>query len=59
VGSTCQITTTLNAQIPGSVQGGYRSNVESVTTIDDGGPDGDGDTTADNRRFATEGFFVP
>jgi hypothetical protein len=59
VGSTCQVSTTLNAQVPGAVQGGYRSNVESVTTIEDGGSDGDADTTLDNRRFATEGFFVP
>ena len=59
IGSTCDITTSLNAQVPGAVQGGYRANVESVTTIDDGGSDGNYGTPADNRRFATEGFFVP
>jgi len=58
-GATCDITTTLNAQVPGAVQGGYRGNVEAFTTIDDGGSDGNASTTIDNKRFATEGFFVP
>jgi|SRR4051794_35147731 hypothetical protein len=59
IGAACAVTTTLNAQVPGAVQGGYRSNVESFTTIDDGGADGNASTVIDNKRFATEGFFVP
>jgi hypothetical protein len=59
IGSTCAITTSFNAQVAGAIQGGYRGNVESVTTIDDGGSDGNYGTPIDNRRFATEGFFVP
>jgi len=59
-GSTCGWSTSLNAVIPGSVKGAKRSVWElGAVRIFDGGPDGDGDTAADNTVFARPGLFIP
>src|SRR3954453_22845555 len=45
IGSTCSIATTVNTLIPGLVVGGARSVWQlGQVSVDDGGPDGDGDT---------------
>jgi hypothetical protein len=59
-GSTCNLTTQLGAIIPGAVKEVKRAVWELDTVrIYDGGPDGDGDTTADNTLFARPGVFIP
>jgi dipeptidyl aminopeptidase/acylaminoacyl peptidase len=59
-GSACALSTTVDALIPGAIAEGKRS-VWQVTDarVFDGGADGDGDTTADNTLFATQGIFIP
>jgi hypothetical protein len=58
--STCAITTSADAIAPGAVPEGMRSIWEvGALRVYDGGDDGDGDTTADNELFATQGIFVP
>ena len=60
IGSTCNLSTTLNAAFPGASRGGKRSIWElDAVRIYDGGADGDGDTTADNTVFARPGIFIP
>jgi Tol biopolymer transport system component len=60
IGSTCSLSTTVNALIPGLVVAGARSNWEfGRVALYDGGTDGDGDTQGDNTLFATQGLFVP
>jgi hypothetical protein len=60
IGSACSISTTVNALIPGLVVAGARSNWEfGQVQVDDGGPDGDGDTAGDNTPFLAQGIFVP
>ncbi len=60
IGSTCSLSTTVNALIPGLVVAGARSNWEfDQVRLYDGGTDGDGDTQGDNTLFATQGLFVP
>ena len=60
IGSTCNYSTSLNAQIPGAVRGDRRAVwAMNAVEIYDGGADGDGDTTADNTLFARPGIFVP
>jgi hypothetical protein len=59
-GSTCNVTTTVNAIIPGSVKHIKRSVWEYADVrVYDGGADGDGDTTADNTVFLRPGVFIP
>jgi dienelactone hydrolase len=59
VGSTCQIATTANALVPGSVTEGRRSIWElGAIQVFDGGPDDD-PASSPNDVFATEGVFVP
>jgi hypothetical protein len=59
VGSTCSVTTTADAIIPGVVPEGKRS-VWEVGKVDvyDGGPDGVVSTN-DNTLFADQGIFIP
>jgi hypothetical protein len=59
LGSTCGVTTTIEAVVPGAIKEGMRANWE-LGRIDvfDGGPDNDADT-APNTLFATQGVFVP
>ena len=60
IGSTCALTSSFNALIPGSVQSGARSIWElGQVSVFDGGPDGDGDTVSDNTPFLRQGIFVP
>jgi hypothetical protein len=56
-GGTCQLTTTAEAVLPGSVTEGARAiwGLDQVKVYD-GGPAGDG---ADASLFAVEGLFVP
>jgi hypothetical protein len=58
-GSTCSLSTTMDAVIPGAVPEGKRSIWQlGQTEVYDGGPDGLAGT-ADNTLFATQGVFVP
>jgi Tol biopolymer transport system component len=60
VGSTCSISTTADAILPGQVTENARSNWElGQIQVYDGGSDSDADTTADNTLFMDEGIFVP
>ena len=59
-GSTCHLSTAVNSFIPGAVKEAKRSNWEiSEVRVFDGGPDGDGDTTADNTVFLRPGILIP
>jgi hypothetical protein len=60
IGSTCSLSTTVNALIPGLVVAGARSNWQfDQVRLYDGGTDADGDTTGDNTLFMTQGVFIP
>jgi len=60
IGSTCNLSTSLNAVSPGAARGDKRSIWElDAVRIYDGGADGDGDTAADNTVFARPGIFIP
>jgi hypothetical protein len=60
IGSTCNLSTSLNTFIPGAVRDGKRGIWElDAVRIFDGGADGDGDTTVDNTVFARPGVFIP
>jgi hypothetical protein len=60
LGSTCALTSSANALLPGTVREGDRAiwGLGQVK-LHDGGPDGDADTPADNEIFAVQGIFVP
>jgi hypothetical protein len=59
VGSTCSLTSTLDAVIPGIVDESARAVWEmGQLSVLDGGPDGDVDTPG-NTVFARQGIFVP
>jgi hypothetical protein len=59
-GAVCSVNTTLDALLPGTVREGARA-VMQLGRVDvfDGGADEDVETPADNKRFATQGLFVP
>jgi hypothetical protein len=60
VGSDCTITTTVNTLYPGAIVAGKRAIWQMGRgRIDDSGPDGNPDTTADNTVFLDQGVFVP
>jgi hypothetical protein len=60
IGSTCELLTSMNVLIPESVTESRRRSWElDAVQIYDGGPDGEGETTADNTLFARPGIFVP
>jgi Tol biopolymer transport system component len=60
VGSDCTLTTTINTLYPGAIVGGKRAIWQMGRgRIDDSGPDGNPDTTADNTVFLDQGVFVP
>jgi len=60
VGSTCALTTTVDALVPGAVVEAKRSIwAVSAVQVHDGGADGDVTTRTDNALFATQGIFVP
>jgi predicted acyl esterase len=59
IGSSCAVSTTLNALVPGFVAAGKRAVWElDQVQVTDGGPDGD-PNTADNSLFAVQGVFAP
>ena len=59
VGSTCAVTTTANAVVPGAVKDGKRAIVEiGQLQIFDGGTDGVVATTP-NTLFEVQGIFIP
>jgi hypothetical protein len=59
-GTRCSIVTTANAVVSSSVISSQRAIWElGQIAIYDGGSDGDGDTTAGNQRFLSQGVFVP
>ena len=59
-GSTCNLSTSMDAVIPGSHMDVKLVNWElNAVRIYDGGADGEGDTTADNTVFMRPGIFVP
>jgi Tol biopolymer transport system component len=60
VGSDCSITTSADTLYPGAIVEGKRAIWQMGRgRLDDAGPDGNPDTTADNTVFATQGVFVP
>ncbi len=57
VGSTCAITTTFNAMIPGAIVAGSKANIEiGQEIVNDGGMSGMGGSPSE---FADAGVFVP
>jgi len=59
IGSTCNISTSANAVVPGSVKDGKRAVVEiQQIQVSDGGPDGVAATTP-NTLFSVQGIFIP
>jgi hypothetical protein len=59
IGSTCSVSTTANAVLPGAVQTGRRTMWQfDQVQLFDGGPDGVA-ATAGNGLLATQGVFVP
>jgi hypothetical protein len=58
VGSTCSVTTTADAYIPGMVREGQRGiwQMREPVQVFDSGPDGSG---ADATLFAVQGIFIP
>jgi hypothetical protein len=60
IGATCNLNTSLQAQVPGAVRGARRAIwALDAVQIYDGGADGDGNTIADNTPFVRPGVFVP
>ena len=56
IGSTCAITTTADAVVPGAIKESKRSVFElGQLRVDDGGADSDPATTGDNTLFAVAG----
>ncbi len=59
VGSTCAITTSANAVVPGAVKDGKRAIVEvGQIQVNDGGTDGVA-ATDPNTLFSVQGIFIP
>jgi hypothetical protein len=59
VGSTCSVSTTFNAVVPGAIVESQRTIWQmGETKVFDGGPDGLASTTP-NTLFADQGVFVP
>ena len=60
IGSTCSLTTTADALMPGTVRETKRTiwQLGEIVVLD-GGADGDADTAADNTVFLRQGMFVP
>jgi hypothetical protein len=59
-GGTCSLTTTADAVLADVVQENQRAVWQlGEVEVYDGGADGDGDTSADNTLFMTQGLFAP
>ena len=55
-----RLSTTLDALVPGVAVERARAIWElEPVTVNDGGADGDADTSGDNTLFATPGIFIP
>jgi Tol biopolymer transport system component len=60
IGSDCSISTTADTLVPGTIKESLRTIWQiGRVRVDDAGPDGNPDTTADNTVFAVQGVFVP
>jgi hypothetical protein len=60
IGSSCAVTTSTNAIVPGAVQATKRTIVElSQFQAYDGGADGNSQTTSDNTLYLVQGLFAP
>jgi hypothetical protein len=60
IGSDCSISTTADTLVPGTIKESLRTIWQvGRVRVDDAGPDGNTDTTADNTVFAVQGVFVP
>ncbi len=60
VGSTCSLSSSFNAIVPGSVtEGGHAIWELGAINVFDGGADGLASTTNDNTLFERQGVFVP
>jgi hypothetical protein len=60
IGSTCNLSTTVNAVYPGAVVPGKRAIWQfGPVRVYDGGADGLASTVADNTLFLDQGVFVP
>jgi hypothetical protein len=60
IGSSCNLSTTVNAAYPGALVTGKRAIWQlGQVRVYDGGPDGQAATTADNTLFLDQGVFVP
>ena len=58
-GGTCELTSTIDAVIPGAVREGHRAIWQlNDTELFDGGPDGVA-STSPNELFARQGVFIP
>jgi hypothetical protein len=59
-GARCELSSTFNAVVPGSVVDGKRSIWElGALEVFDGGPDGQASTATGNTLFERQGVFVP
>ena len=60
IGSTCSVTTTVNAVAPGSIAAGRRAMwAFGKLSLFDGGSDGAASTAGDNTLFAVQGVMIP
>jgi hypothetical protein len=60
IGSSCNLSTTVNSVYPGAVVAGKRAIWQlGQVQVYDGGSDGLASTTADNTLFLDQGVFVP
>jgi hypothetical protein len=60
IGASCDLVTTAETIIPGSVTEGARAIwATGEIEVRDGGDDSDGETQADNDAFLRQGIFVP
>jgi Tol biopolymer transport system component len=59
-GASCTLATTTDTLVPGAIKEGARAiwGLGQVK-VNDGGADGDADTTSDNQLFEVQGIFVP
>jgi hypothetical protein len=60
IGSTCTLSTTIDALYPGAITAGQRAIWQlGQVQVYDGGADGLASTTADNTLFMDQGLFLP
>jgi Tol biopolymer transport system component len=60
LGSDCAISTSADTLVPGTIKEGLRAIWQiGRVRVDDAGPDGNPDTSADNTVFAVQGVFIP